>query len=121
MKLDSLHEEEDSPVPGLVHRYPGRALFLGKYTCIMTWYLRHLFFLATSICPVYCRFCTRSYAVGLDTAIVNKRRQDPQLKRWETIFRYIEDHPDLQDIVVSGGDAYYLKPQELRLIGERQV
>ncbi|KAF1917103.1 hypothetical protein BDU57DRAFT_557171 [Ampelomyces quisqualis] len=102
VKLDSLHEEEDSPVPGLVHRYPGRALFL-----------------ATSICPVYCRFCTRSYAVGAGTDSVTKKPQKPSRKRWETVFQYIENHPDLQDIVVSGGDAYYLQPDDLRAIGER--
>ncbi|KAH8710078.1 hypothetical protein GQ44DRAFT_440826 [Phaeosphaeriaceae sp. PMI808] len=102
LTLDSLHEEEDSPVPGLVHRYPGRALFL-----------------ATSICPVYCRFCTRSYAVGGSTDLVQKRPQRPSRKRWEEIFKYIESHPDLQDIVVSGGDSYYLQGDELREIGER--
>ncbi|KAF2829661.1 kama family protein [Ophiobolus disseminans] len=100
--LDSLHEEADSPVPGLVHRYPGRALFL-----------------ATSICPVYCRFCTRSYAVGEKTETVDKRPQKPSRKRWEVVFQYIESHPELQDIVVSGGDAYYLQPEDLREIGER--
>ncbi|KAF1851970.1 kama family protein [Cucurbitaria berberidis CBS 394.84] len=102
LTLDSLHEEDDSPVPGLVHRYPGRALFL-----------------ATSICPVYCRFCTRSYAVGPKTEIASKRPQKPSRKRWEVIFQYIENHQDLQDIVVSGGDAYYLAPDDLKDIGER--
>jgi lysine 2,3-aminomutase len=66
LELDSLHEEEDSVVPGLVHRYPGRALFL-----------------ATSVCPVYCRFCTRSYAVGASTDTVSKKPQKPSRKRWE--------------------------------------
>ncbi|KAF2130918.1 kama family protein [Dothidotthia symphoricarpi CBS 119687] len=102
LTLDSLHEEADSPVPGLVHRYPGRALFL-----------------ATSICPVYCRFCTRSYAVGANTDTVSKSPQKPSRKRWELIFQHIETHSDLQDIVVSGGDAYYLQPEDLKLIGER--
>ncbi|CAO2650849.1 Nn.00g091460.m01.CDS01 [Neocucurbitaria sp. VM-36] len=102
LTLDSLHEEDDSPVPGLVHRYPGRALFL-----------------ATSICPVYCRFCTRSYAVGPKTEIASKRPQKPSRKRWEIVFQYIEADEDLQDIVVSGGDAYYLAPDDLRGIGER--
>jgi lysine 2,3-aminomutase len=53
--LDSLHERADMPVPGLTHRYPDKALFLALDTC-----------------PVYCRFCTRSYAVGLDTDEVQK-------------------------------------------------
>ena len=50
LQLDSLHEQEDSPVPGLTHRYRDKALFLPQDSC-----------------PVYCRFCTRSYAVGADT------------------------------------------------------
>src|SRR6185436_15749413 len=53
--LDSLHEQADAPVPGLTHRYPDKALFLPLATC-----------------PVYCRFCTRSYAVGVDTEEVEK-------------------------------------------------
>ncbi|KAH7382164.1 hypothetical protein BKA66DRAFT_463899 [Pyrenochaeta sp. MPI-SDFR-AT-0127] len=102
LTLDSLNEEGDSPVPGLVHRYPGRALFL-----------------ATSICPVYCRFCTRSYAVGADTETVSKKPQKPSRKRWEVIFQHIEQDETLQDIVVSGGDAYYLQPEQIKEIGER--
>ncbi|KAF2036160.1 kama family protein [Setomelanomma holmii] len=102
LELDSLHEEADSPVPGLVHRYPGRALFL-----------------ATSICPVYCRFCTRSYAVGASTETVKKKPQKPSRKRWETVFQHIESDQSLQDIVVSGGDAYYLQPEDLLEIGFR--
>ena len=55
LDLDSLHEQADAPVPGLTHRYPDKALFLPLNTC-----------------PVYCRFCTRSYAVGVDTEEVEK-------------------------------------------------
>jgi lysine 2,3-aminomutase len=102
VELDSLHEEEDSKVPGLVHRYPGRALFL-----------------ATSICPVYCRFCTRSYAVGASTDTVSKKPQKPSRKRWEVVFDYIESHDELQDIVISGGDAYFLQPDNILEIGKR--
>ncbi|KAI8935021.1 hypothetical protein NX059_008686 [Plenodomus lindquistii] len=102
MKLDSLNEQADSPVPGLVHRYPGRALFL-----------------ATSICPVYCRFCTRSYAVGASTDTVAKKPQKPSRRRWEVIFKHIEQTQELQDIVLSGGDIFYLEPQHLREIVER--
>lgn len=50
---------------------------------------------------------------------MSKKPQKPSLKRWEVIFQHIENNPDLQDIVVSGGDAYYLSPDELRLIGYR--
>ncbi|KAF2446738.1 kama family protein [Karstenula rhodostoma CBS 690.94] len=102
LTLDSLGEKDDSPVPGLVHRYPGRALFL-----------------ATSNCPVYCRYCTRAYMVGPATGSTQKLPQKPSRSRWEVMFRHIEQHSDIQDIVVSGGDVYQLPPDQLRLIGER--
>ncbi|KAF2711982.1 kama family protein [Pleomassaria siparia CBS 279.74] len=99
--LDSLHEEDDSPVPGLVHRYPDKALFL-----------------ATSICPVYCRFCTRSYAIGPPTETVSKKAQKPSRKRWELVYEYIRTTKNLTDIVVSGGDTYYLQPDQITEIGK---
>ncbi|KAJ4295679.1 hypothetical protein N0V88_004381 [Collariella sp. IMI 366227] len=102
--LDSLHEEADSPVKGLVHRYPDKALFL-----------------PISVCPTYCTFCTRSYAVGADTDTVTKASLKPGRRRWEEAFAYIENQPSLQDIVVSGGDTYYLTPEQIRLIGERLI
>jgi lysine 2,3-aminomutase len=101
LKMDSLHEEEDSPVPGLVHRYPGRALFL-----------------TTSICPVYCRFCTRSYAVGGNTDAVQKKPQKPTGKRWDAVFDHIASDETLADIVVSGGDTYFLQPNQILDIGK---
>jgi len=104
MTLDSLHEEADSPVKGLVHRYPDKALFL-----------------PTSVCPTYCMFCTRAYAVGADTDTVAKASLKPTRRRWEEAFAYIESQPGLHDIVVSGGDSYYLQPEQLRLIGERLI
>ncbi|KAK0633454.1 hypothetical protein B0T14DRAFT_561051 [Immersiella caudata] len=104
LTLDSLHETADSPVKGLVHRYPDKALFL-----------------PTSVCPTYCMFCTRSYAVGADTDTVTKASLKPTRKRWEEAFAYIESQPGLHDIVVSGGDSYYLQPEQLKLIGERLI
>jgi lysine 2,3-aminomutase len=68
---------------------------------------------------VYCRFCTRSYAVGEKTDTVTKKPQKPSRRRWEVVFQHIESHPDLHDIVVSGGDAYYLEPDNLLEIGQR--
>ncbi|KAK8056706.1 hypothetical protein PG993_001933 [Apiospora rasikravindrae] len=101
---DSLHENHDSPVSGLVHRYPDKALFL-----------------PISVCPTYCLYCTRSYAVGADTSDVSKQQMKPILKRWEAAFKYIEDTPQITDVVVSGGDAYYLSPEQLAYIGERLI
>lgn len=102
LQFDSLHEQEDSPVPGLTHRYRDKALFLPQLSC-----------------PVYCRFCTRSYAVGNDTPEVEKLALTASLARWEQAFTYIANQPDLEDIVISGGDSYNLKPDHLQLIGER--
>jgi len=102
LSLDSLHEQQDAPVEGLTHRYQDKALFLVMDTC-----------------PVYCRFCTRSYAIGVDTDTVEKvnLRVDP--KRWEKAFEYIESRPELEDIVISGGDTYNLPAKHVRAIGER--
>lgn len=101
LTLDSLHEQADAPVPGLTHRYADKALFLALDTC-----------------PVYCRFCTRSYAVGIDTDSVEKVSLKAKNTRWERVFQYIRSRPELEDIVVSGGDSYQLKARQLREIGE---
>lgn len=101
LTLDSLHEQDDAPTPGLTHRYVDKALFL-----------------PLDICPVYCRFCTRSYAVGLNTDEVEKVQLNPDPKRWAKAFKYISSRPELEDIVISGGDTYQLSAKNLRLIGE---
>jgi lysine 2,3-aminomutase len=102
LQLDSLHERKDSPVPGLTHRYPDKALFLPLDSC-----------------PVYCRFCTRSYAIGGDTETVEKLKLSARAQRCEDAFAYIESRPELEDIVISGGDTYNLKADHIQLIGER--
>jgi lysine 2,3-aminomutase len=101
LDLDSLHERKDMPVPGLTHRYPDKALFLALDTC-----------------PVYCRFCTRSYAVGLDTEEVEKFHLRVNADRWQATFAYIASRPELEDIVISGGDVYQLRAQQITQIGE---
>lgn len=88
----------------------------GKHTQRLTQY-----FTATSICPTYCTYCTRCYAVGADTELFTKDSIKPSLKRWHEVFAYIESQPQLQDIVISGGDSYYLTPEHIRLIGERLI
>ena len=99
--FDSLAEQDDAPTPGLTHRYRDKALFLTLDTC-----------------PVYCRFCTRSYAVGIDTDGVEKVSLKAKSNRWEPIFKYISERPELEDIVISGGDSYNLRASQIRLIGE---
>jgi lysine 2,3-aminomutase len=100
LTLDSLHEQADAPVPGMTHRYPDKALFLTLDTC-----------------PVYCRFCTRSYAVGVDTGEVEKVSLKATEERWQRAFQYIRERPELEDIVISGGDSYQLKARQISLIG----
>jgi len=101
LTLDSLSEQEDSPVSGLVHRYFDKALFL-----------------PLDVCPVYCRFCTRSYAIGSDTDAVEKVSFKPVPDNWNKAFAYIASRPELEDIVISGGDAYMLVPNRIQQIGE---
>src|SRR5215831_4920684 len=98
--LDSLGEMADAPVPGLTHRYVDKALFLPLDTC-----------------PVYCRFCTRSYAVGVDTEEVEKFDLHADEGRWRQAFAYVASRPELEDIVISGGDAYNLRAAQIREIG----
>jgi lysine 2,3-aminomutase len=101
LDLDSLHERVDMPVPGLTHRYVDKALFLALDTC-----------------PVYCRFCTRSYAVGIDTEEVSKFQLKVNAERWQKAFDYIASRPELEDIVISGGDSYQLRAEQITQIGE---
>ena len=101
LRFDSLNEQADSPVHGLTHRYPDKALFLVLDTC-----------------PVYCRYCTRSYAVGTDTDEYEKVQLKVNRERWSGVYEYIRSTPYLEDIVISGGDMYQLKPEQITEIGE---
>jgi len=88
-KLDSLGEDEHSPVPGLVHRYPDRVLFL-----------------VTDRCAAYCRYCTRSRLVS--------NAQDYNFHpEYEQGLRYIESHPEVRDVLLSGGDPLLLSDKKL--------
>ncbi len=102
LTFDSLGEQGDAPVPGLTHRYPDKALFLALDTC-----------------PVYCRFCTRSYAVGPDQEMVEKVSLKASPKRWEDIFAYVASRPELEDIVISGGDSWNLRASQIETLGDR--
>jgi lysine 2,3-aminomutase len=104
LRFDSLGEQADAPVAGLTHRYPDKALFLALDTC-----------------PVYCRFCTRSYAVGpeVDQTELEKLSIKANPTRWQEIFDYVASRPELEDIVISGGDSYNLRADQVREIGNR--
>ena len=101
LTLDSLHEQDDMPVQGLTHRYRDKVLFLPLQTC-----------------PVYCRFCTRSYAIGPDTAAVDKAALARTTQLWSQAFDYIRSRPEIEDVVISGGDTYQLAPKNVTLIGD---
>jgi lysine 2,3-aminomutase len=87
---DPLGEDADSPVPGLVHRYPDRVLFL-----------------VTSFCAVYCRYCTRSRLVGKTGEYHFNSRQ------FQTAIDYIAAHPEIRDVLISGGDPLTMNDDRL--------
>lgn len=98
---DSLSEDTDSPVPMLTHRYPDKVLFL-----------------PTTICPVYCSYCTRSRIIGGSTDTVEKETYGANQKKWDDVFDYLTRSPLVEDVVISGGDAYMLTPTQIKYIGE---
>jgi lysine 2,3-aminomutase len=86
--VDSLAEDAHSPVPNITHRYPDRALFL-----------------VSPVCASYCRFCTRRRKVG-----------DPEkipMAQLESAFRYLEEHTEIRDVIMSGGDPLLLSDRRL--------
>lgn len=98
---DSLNEDGDSPVPMITHRYPDKVLFLP---------ITH--------CPVYCSYCTRSRIVGGSTESKDKSTYGAKPKEWEIAFQYLRDNPQIEDVVISGGDAYMLRPNQIYDIGK---
>jgi len=88
---DPLGEDHDSAVPGLVHRYPDRVLFL-----------------STGFCSTYCRYCTRSRMVG-------EAGGDYQfsVSQWDRALAYIEAHPQIRDVLLSGGDPLTIADDKL--------
>ena len=90
MMEDSLAEDAHSPVPGLVHRYPDRALML-----------------VTTQCASYCRYCTRGRIVGNPAATFSKKELDAQIE-------YLQRTPQIRDVLLSGGDPLVLAPKVLK-------
>ncbi len=87
--LDPLHEDEDSPVPGLTHRYPDRVLFL-----------------ITDMCSMYCRHCTRRRFAGQADEAVSNAQIDNAIA-------YIARTPQVRDVLLSGGDALLMSTKKL--------
>jgi len=93
---DPLGEEHDTPVPGLVHRYPDRVLFL-----------------LTDTCSTYCRYCTRSRIVG------GPKDQNLSRERWNKAIEYIESNDSIRDVLLSGGDPLTLPDDTLEWLLSR--
>ena len=93
--LDPLHEDEDSPTPGLTHRYPDRVLML-----------------ITDMCSMYCRHCTRRRFAG------QKDAESPN-DRIEKCIEYVEKTPVVRDVLLSGGDALMVSDAKLEYIIKR--
>ncbi len=86
---DPCGEDSHMPVPGLVHRYPDRVLFL-----------------VTDRCASYCRYCTRSRVVSG----VGEQHLETQ---WEPAFKYLEKHTEIRDVLLSGGDPLLFSDDRL--------
>ncbi|MGI6626940.1 MAG: lysine 2,3-aminomutase [Bacillota bacterium] len=93
--FDPLAEDEDSPVPGLTHRYPDRVLFL-----------------VTEQCSMYCRHCTRRRVVGVTDRVAPAERIDKGLE-------YIREHKEIRDVLISGGDPLTLSDDKIEYVVKR--
>ncbi len=93
--LDPLHEDEDSPVPGLTHRYPDRVLLL-----------------ITDMCSMYCRHCTRRRFAG-------QKDGESAIERIDRAIEYIAKTPQVRDVLLSGGDALMVSDERLEYIISR--
>lgn len=92
---DPLGEQNRSPVPGIVHSYPDKVLFL-----------------VADHCATYCRFCTRSRRVGTT-------EKPPGQHHWEAGLDYIRQHAEVRDVLLSGGDPLVLADQRLEWLLSR--
>jgi lysine 2,3-aminomutase len=86
---DPIGDEALSPVPGIVHRYPDRALLKPLLAC-----------------PVYCRFCFRREQVGPDGGVLSGAELD-------AAYAYIAAHPEIREVILTGGDPLILSPRRL--------
>lgn len=92
---DPLGEDAHNPVPGLVHTYPDKVLFL-----------------ATDFCATYCRYCMRSRLVGKGTYL-------PDHALWERALEYIRAHSEVRDVLVSGGDPLIMADDRIEWLLQR--
>jgi lysine 2,3-aminomutase len=94
LESDPLNEEGDMPVPELVHRYPDRVLLM-----------------INNHCPIICRFCTRKRKIGTPGIVTRETLRQG--------IEYIRNHPEIRDVILSGGDPLLVPDKELdRILGE---
>ena len=92
---DPLHEEIDSPIPGLVLRYPDRVLLL-----------------VSNVCAMYCRFCTRKRRTG-------NKYETMTDENFREVLKYIKTHNEIRDVLLSGGDPLMLSNERLEYFIEK--
>ncbi|MGD9875020.1 MAG: KamA family radical SAM protein [Kiritimatiellia bacterium] len=92
LKEDPLEEDEDMGVPGLVHRYQDRALLI-----------------STSSCAMYCRHCTRKRVAGRRDTCITRTRLERAVK-------YLSMHPEIHDVIISGGDPLTMSTEMLETV-----
>lgn len=90
--VDPLHEDEDSPAPGITHRYPDRVLFM-----------------ITDQCSMYCRHCTRRRLAGETDA-------PRSMSDIEKCLDYVRNHTEVRDVLLSGGDCLLISDDRLEYI-----
>jgi lysine 2,3-aminomutase len=88
---DPLEEDQDSPVPGITHRYADRVLMI-----------------TTPVCSMYCRFCTRKRVT------MDRDGWDAPSRDEERMIEYVRSTPSIHDVILSGGDPLTLPPAKLR-------
>jgi lysine 2,3-aminomutase len=95
-RADPIGDKAHEPVPGIVHRYRDRVLFKPVH-----------------VCPVYCRFCFRREMVGPG--------KEPALtqSQFDAAFAHIAAHPEIREIIVTGGDPFILSPRRAAEISAR--
>jgi len=89
---DPLSEDDDMPVPGMVHRYRDRVLLI-----------------ATTMCSMYCRHCTRKRIAGA-------RESSITAQRMRQVTEYLRAHPEVSDVIVSGGDPLTMNDDSIEMV-----